>query len=64
MRKKMWVVGIVIVLVALWYANAYATGTTRDSWDGAQASWSGFWGSLVGFFNNALPWNWGNWVGK
>ena len=30
----------------------------------ATSAWEGFWNSVGGFFYNALPWNWGNWVGK
>ncbi len=58
MRKRMWVVGIILVLAVAWCMNAYAA-------DGGEVTaWQGFWNSVGGFFYNALPWNWGNWVGK
>lgn len=56
MRKRALMVGVVLVLAAAWCVNAYAA-------DGGTA-WQGFWNSVGGFFYNALPWNWGNWVGK
>ena len=56
MRKGMLVVGIILVLAAAFCVNAYAA-------DGSSA-WTGFWNGVGGFLYNALPWNWGNWVGK
>ncbi len=57
MRKKELMVGVVLVLAMAFCMNAYAD-------NGASAGWTGFWNSVGGFFYNALPWNWGNWVGK
>jgi len=51
-------VGVVLVLAAAWCISAYAAD------GGASTGWTGFWNSVGGFFYNALPWNWGNWVGK
>ena len=59
MRKSTFVVvGIFLVLAVAWCMNAYAG-------DGGEVTaWQGFWNSVGGFFYNALPWNWGGWVGK
>ena len=57
MRKSTLMVGIVLVLAVVCCASAYAA-------DGGVSPWNGFWNSVGGFFYNALPWNWGNWVGK
>ena len=56
MRKRMWVIGIVLVLAAAFCVNAYAGD--------ASESWHGFWDSVGGFLYNALPWNWGSWMGS
>jgi len=56
MRKRALIVGAVLALTAAWCVNAYAA-------DGASA-WEGFWNSVGGLLYNALPWNWGNWMGK
>jgi hypothetical protein len=51
-------VSAVFVLALAWCVTAYAaTGAEVSAWDG-------FWNSVGGFLYNALPWNWGNWVGK
>ena len=58
MRKNTMIVGLALVMVLAVCVNAYAG-------DGATCpAWNGFWNSVGGFFYNALPWNWGNWVGK
>lgn len=57
MRKRMLLVGVLLVLAAAWSVNAYAA-------EGDVNAWQGFWNSVGGFFYNALPWNWGNWAGK
>ena len=59
MRKRALMVGVILVLAAAWCLNAYA-----DSGGSSTTAWQGFWNSVGGFFYNALPWNWGNWVGK
>lgn len=56
MRKRMMLVGILVVLAAAVSSNAYAEGGTT--------AWQGFWDSFGGFLYNALPWNWHNWAGK
>ena len=58
MRKGTLVVGIVLMLVTAYCVNAYAADAAGTS------GWTGFWSSVGGFLYNALPWNWGNWVGK
>jgi hypothetical protein len=57
MRKSVAVLGVVLVLTIAVCVNAYAG-------DGGTTAWEGFWNSVGGFLYNALPWNWGNWVGK
>ena len=59
MRKRALMVGVVLVLAMVYCLSAYA-----DNGGGGTTAWSGFWNSVGGFFYNALPWNWGNWVGK
>lgn len=56
MHKRALLVGFVFVLGAVICSTAYAN-------DGGQA-WNDFWGGVGGFFYNALPWNWGNWMGQ
>ncbi len=56
MRKRMLLVGFVLVVATAWCMTAYAA-------DGDASAWHGFWNSVGGFFYNALPWNWGNWAG-
>lgn len=58
MRKRTLMVGVVLVLAAAWCVNAYADAGAGTS------SWQNFWNGVGGFLYNALPWNWGNWVGK
>ena len=58
MRKSTLTVGIMLVLAAAWCMNAYAGG------DPNSCPVHGFFQSLGGFLYNALPWNWGNWMGK
>ena len=59
MRKRTLLVGILSILAVAYCVSAYAadaaTGTT---------AWQSFWNGVGGFLYNALPWNWGNWVGK
>jgi len=57
MRKRTLMVSVILVLAMVCCMNAYAD-------NGGTTAWSGFWNSVGGFFYNALPWNWGNWVGK
>ena len=58
MRKRTLMIGMILFLTVAWCMSAYA-----DTGAGTTA-WQGFWNSVGGFFYNALPWNWGNWVGK
>ena len=58
MRKRTMLVVMVLVLAAAYCVNAYAADA------GAATGWENFWNGVGGFFYNALPWNWGNWVGK
>ena len=55
-KRTLWVF-LILVLAVAWCMNAYAA-------DAQGGGWQGFWDSVGGFFNNALPWNWGNWWGK
>lgn len=55
----MLLVGVVLVLAAAFCVNAYAA----DAGSGTSA-WTSFWNGVGGFFYNALPWNWGHWMGK
>lgn len=56
---------MVLVLTMAGCISAYAgSGPSGAAWDGADASWNGFLNGIVGFFNNVMPWNWGNWMGK
>ncbi len=57
MRKRMLIIGLVLVVATAWCVSAYAA-------DGDVTAWEGFWNSVGGFLYNALPWNWGNWLGK
>ena len=57
MNKKVALVGVILVLALAWSMNAYADA-------GSPNAWEGFWNSVGGFAYNALPWNWGNWMGK
>ena len=58
MRKRSLVVGLFFVFMLVCCMNAYA------AMGGECTAWDGFWNSVGGFLYNALPWNWGNWVGK
>ena len=58
MRKRTLLVGIIFVLAMAWTLNAYA------GVGGENCPIHGFFSSVGGFLYNALPWNWGNWVGK
>jgi uncharacterized membrane protein YhdT len=60
MRKGMWLFGLVLFVAVVWCMNAYA----GDAGASGNATWTDFWNGVGGFFNNALPWNWGNWWGK
>lgn len=57
MRKKALMVGLVLAVATVWCMNAYAA-------EGQATAWDSFWGGVGGFIYNALPWNWGNWMGK
>ena len=59
MNKRAFMIGIVLVLAVAGYMSAYAAGTGTEN-----TGWQNFWNSVGGFFYNALPWNWGNWLGK
>ena len=54
-KRALWV-SLIFVLAVAWCMSAYAAD--------AQGGGQGFWDSVGGFLNNALPWNWGNWWGK
>ena len=56
MRKRTLLMGLFVALTVMYCMNAYAA-------DGDVSAWSGFWSSVGGFFYNALPWNWGSWMG-
>ncbi len=58
MRKRTLLVGFIFILAVAWCMSAYAAD------GGSSGGWEGFWNSVGGFLYNALPWNWGNWVGK
>ncbi len=57
MRKRALMVGVVLALALAWSVSAYAA-------DGGVSPWQGFWNSVGGFVYNAMPWNWGEWMGK
>ena len=57
MRKRTLLVVAVLMLAVAWCVNAYAA-------DGSASGWRNFWGAIGGFFYNALPWHWGNWIHK
>lgn len=56
MRKKALIVGVFLVLAMAVSVSAFAA-------NGEVSAWEGFWNSVGGFLYNALPWNWGNWMG-
>ncbi len=58
MRKSTLMVGAIVVVALAWCVSAYAANAPGTS------AWESFWNGVGGFFYNALPWNWGNWVGK
>ena len=58
MRKRTLIVGFFVVLAVVLCMNAYAAD------GGGSSPWVDFWNGVGGFFYNALPWNWGSWVGK
>jgi hypothetical protein len=55
--KKTSIIGLLVVMAAIVCVNAYAA-------DGDVTAWQGFWNSVGGFVHNAMPWNWGGWMGK
>jgi hypothetical protein len=57
MRNRTLMVSVIFVLALAWCVTAYAA-------TGEVSAWQGFWNSVGGTLYNALPWNWGNWVGK
>ena len=57
MRKRTILFGVILVLAVVWCINAYAAS-------GEVTAWQGFWNSVGGFLYNAMPWNWGKWMGK
>ena len=58
MRKRALLVSFILFVAVVWCMNAYAADA------GTNTAWTDFWNGVGGFFNNALPWNWGNWMGK
>jgi hypothetical protein len=58
MNKRTLIVGVFFVLAVTLCLNAYAADGAGDV-----NAWQGFWNSVGGFVYNALPWNWGNWMG-
>ena len=60
MNKRTFMIALVLVLVVC-CISAYAADAGAS---GGNSNWTDFWNGVGGFFNNALPWNWGNWVGK
>jgi hypothetical protein len=61
MRKGTLIAGVVLVLAFAFCMSAYAAAATGG---GEVNAWQGFWNSVGGLFYNALPWNWGSWMGK
>lgn len=62
MQKKALLVGFVLVVGLAICANAYAGGASCC--DGGTCPLHGFFNSVGGFLYNAMPWNWGNWMGQ
>ena len=62
MRKRTLIVSFIFVLAVAWCINAYAAWVTYNT--PPVTAWQGFQNSVGGAINNALPWNWGKWVGK
>lgn len=58
MRKSTLVLGSVLVLTLVLCTSAYAGD------GGNMNAWEGFWDSIGHFTYNAMPWNWGQWMGK
>ncbi len=60
MQKRTMMAVMMFMIAMVWCVNVYAGG------DGAvnNCPVHGFFTSLGGFLYNALPWNWGNWMGK
>lgn len=56
MRKRTMIVCALFILAMALTVNAYAGGENCPL--------GGFFNAIGGFLYNALPWNWGNWVGK
>jgi hypothetical protein len=59
MRKKALFVGAALLIVSACCVSAYAADA-----GGGTTAWQGFWNSVGGFLYNAMPWNWGSWMGK
>ena len=60
MSRRTLMVGVILVLAVALCINAYAAAAGS----GEVTAWQGFWNSVGGLLYNALPWNWGNWMGK
>jgi hypothetical protein len=58
MKKTALVLGVMLVLTVALTFNAYAGG------EGGGSGWNDFWTGVGGFVHNALPWNWGEWMGS
>ena len=57
MNKRTLIVGIFVLVAMTCCMDAYAA-------DGGSSAWGDFWNGVGGFLYNALPWNWGSWMGK
>ena len=56
MRKRTVMIGVFLFLAVAWCMSAYAAEEVTAC--------QGFWHSIGSFLYNALPWHWGNWMGK
>lgn len=56
MQKKTWIFVAIFMIATICCVNAYASMENCPM--------NGFFNAVGGFLYNALPWNWGNWLGK
>ena len=57
MKNKLVVTALLSVMAIIVCSTAYAMG-------GENCPVHSFFGAIGGFLYNALPWNWGNWMGQ
>ncbi len=55
MKNKSFIIGLFVMTAAVVCTNAYAAES---------CALSSFFGGVGGVLYNALPWNWGSWMGK